>query len=93
MTYKKSGYCAPGLEWVAAEGSTKHSHYDYEYRGIKIDPYRIFEIYQISNAAQQHAIKKLLRAGKGEKPLGKDIREAIDSLNRWLEMIEEDEKD
>lgn len=65
-------------------------HYRYSYKGIKLDPYRIIDIYKITNPAQQHAIKKLLRAGKSVKTLKQDIDEVIDSLNRMLEMIEED---
>uniref|UniRef100_A0A6M3IL91 Uncharacterized protein n=1 Tax=viral metagenome TaxID=1070528 RepID=A0A6M3IL91_9ZZZZ len=44
-------------------------HYRYEYKGAKLDPYRILEVYSIAHPAQQHAIKKLLRAGKAYKPL------------------------
>ena len=65
-------------------------HYKYSYRGIKLDPYRIFTIYSITHPAQQHAIKKLLRAGKSVKDLEQDIKEVIDTLHRWLEMEEED---
>ena len=67
-------------------------HYDMHYRGVKIDPYRLFLIYQITNPAQQHAIKKLLRAGTSVKPLVQDIDETIATLNRWKEIILEDTK-
>ena len=65
-------------------------HYKHEHKGIKLDPYRIFLIYGITNPAQQHAIKKLLRAGESIKPLNQDIKETIQTLKRWLEIIEED---
>lgn len=65
-------------------------HYQFTYKGIKLDPYRILKIYGISDPAQQHAIKKLLRAGESVKPLKEDIKEVILSLTRWLEMLEED---
>ena len=65
-------------------------HYRREHKGIKLDPYRIFLIYGITNPAQQHAIKKLLRAGESIKPLNQDIKETIQTLKRWLEIIEED---
>lgn len=69
------------------------SYYNYMYKGIKIDPYRITEIYGITNHAQQHAIKKLLRAGEKEcNSIVKEIDEVIKSLVRWKEMIEEDSK-
>ena len=62
------------------------AHYDFTYKGIKLDPYRILEVYGITHPAQQHAIKKLLRAGKSVKTLERDIGEVIESLTRWLEM-------
>lgn len=66
------------------------AHYNFMYKNIKVDPYRIFEIYGITNAAQQHAIKKLLRAGKSVKTLEQDIAEVQITLTRWQAMIEED---
>lgn len=65
-------------------------HYRYSYKGIKIDPYRIFRLYKITDPAQQHAIKKLLRAGQSVKPLEQDIDEVIMTLERWKEMNQED---
>jgi hypothetical protein len=66
-------------------------HYRFSFKGIKVDVYRILEIFQITNPAQQHAIKKLLRAGKSIKPLSQDIDEVILTLERWKEMIKENE--
>lgn len=66
-------------------------HYQFTYKGIKLDPYRILKVYGISDPAQQHAIKKLLRAGESVKSFKEDIKEVIVSLTRWLEMLEEDE--
>jgi hypothetical protein len=67
-------------------------HYKFQYKGHKIDPYRIFDIYKITHPAQQHAVKKLLRAGNSVKSLEQDIREVIATLERWLEMIREDDE-
>jgi hypothetical protein len=66
------------------------NHYSFDYKGIRIDPYRIFRIYQITDPAQQHAIKKLLRAGRSVKSLEQDIDETIATLTRWKQMIAED---
>ena len=66
-------------------------HYQFTYKGIKLDPYRILKVYGISDPAQQHAIKKLLRAGESVKPLKEDIKEVILSLTRWLEMLEDED--
>lgn len=65
-------------------------HYKYSYKGIKIDPYRILKLYGITDPAQQHAIKKLLRAGNSVKNLEQDITEVIMTLQRMLEIIKED---
>ena len=67
-------------------------HYRYSYRGVKLDPYRIIDAYGITHPAQQHAIKKLLRAGKSVKSLRQDIQEVQDALTRWLEMLDEDQR-
>lgn len=67
------------------------SKYNYTYRGIRLDPYRICTVYNITHPAHQHALKKILCPGdRGYKSLEKDVREAIVSLERWLEMLEED---
>lgn len=56
----------------------------------KADPYRILRAYNVTDHAQGHAIKKLLRAGKSHKPYLQDITEARDTLNRLIEMRKED---
>jgi hypothetical protein len=67
------------------------AHYDFSYKGIKVDPYRILALYNITHPAQQHAIKKLLRAGTSVKGLERDIDEVIITLNRWKEMLREEQ--
>ena len=57
----------------------------------KLDIYRILKLYGVSDPCLQHAIKKLLCAGKrGVKNQTQDINEAILSLKRLLEMQGED---
>ena len=64
-----------------------------EFAGRKLDIYRVLELFDITHPAQQHAVKKLIRAGKSPaKDLEQDIEEVIESLDRWLEMIREDYK-
>lgn len=72
--------------------STKQGTYDFSYKGIRLDPYRIESVCGPWHPAQAHAIKKLMRAGKSVKPLIQDIDEAIATLNRWKQMIQEDEE-
>lgn len=67
-----------------------YQHYNYKYKDVKIDPYRVMYEYGITHPAHQHALKKLMRAGKAHKDLSGDIQEVIDSLLRWKEMVEED---
>lgn len=65
-------------------------HYAMQYNGVKLDPYRILSVYKIKHPAHQHAIKKLLRAGKSVKSKRRDIEEVIMTLRRWVEMMDED---
>lgn len=67
------------------------SHYRYEYNGIKLDPYRIADIYGITNHSQFTIAKKALCAGnRGHKNLIQDIKDIKNACDRWLEMIAED---
>lgn len=57
----------------------------------KLDIYRILKLYEVSDPCLQHSIKKLLCAGKrGVKNQTQDINEAMQSLQRFLEMQGED---
>lgn len=57
----------------------------------KLDIYRILSLYNVTDPCLQHAIKKLLCAGKrGVKNQTQDINEAILSLKRFVEMQGED---
>lgn len=67
------------------------NHYNISYKGLRLDPYRISVLYGIEHPAHQHALKKLLRAGRGpHKDLRNEIHEIQETLNRWLNMIDED---
>jgi hypothetical protein len=65
------------------------AHYKFSFNGVKLDPYRILDVYGIAHPAQQHAIKKLLRAGKSVKTLRQDVEEVQLTLQRWLELMDE----
>lgn len=72
--------------------SRDHNHYfkDVSYLDY-IDVYRVLELFEVDNNAIAHAIKKLLCAGtRGSKNEQQDIQEAIDSLERWKDMRNED---
>lgn len=83
-----TGHGGPMQPCYPADSLGKHYHFDY--KGIRVDPYRIFRLYNITAPEQQHAIKKLLRAGESVKPLEQDIREVIATLDRWLDILAED---
>jgi hypothetical protein len=71
----------------------KHSHYFKDVSRLNsVDVYRVLSLFSVTDQALGHAIKKLLVAGgRGAgKDIGQDIQEAIDTLQRWQEMREED---
>lgn len=70
----------------------KYPHYIKDVGHLsKLDIYRLLRTYQVSDPCLQHAIKKLMCAGsRGYKDQEKDVREAIDTLHRFLEMNAED---
>jgi len=70
----------------------QHSHYKKDVSHLKmIDVYRVLKLFDVNDPCEQHAIKKILCAGiRGNKSHEQDIMEAIDSLNRSLQMISED---
>ena len=79
------------IDELQEQPEVKHGHYYREFHGHKIDLYRIIDLFGPMEAAQQHALKKLMFAGdRNHKDKIKDIEETIDSLKRWLEMLEED---
>lgn len=71
-----------------------YNHYKKDVTHLQsIDVYRILELYNVTDPCVQHAVKKLLCAGnRGAKTEEQDIIEARDTLNRKLEMIEENTK-
>jgi len=73
-----------------------HKKYSQYYRDVRhleyVDIYRLLDLFNVTDPAVQHAVKKLLLPGvrTGGKLAAQDIKEAIVSLNRCLEMMEED---
>jgi hypothetical protein len=64
---------------------------DRGYVDVKLDPYRICDIYQTGGGPREHIVKKGLRGlrkGDTERGLIKQLRDALD---RWEEMLDEDE--
>lgn len=72
----------------------KHSHYFRSVENLsEIDIYRFLDLFNVTDQALGHAIKKLVApGGRGAgKNFRKDIQEAIDTLQRRLEMMDEDD--
>lgn len=53
----------------------------------------MLKLFNVTDPCVQHAVKKLLVAGgRGAgKGIERDLREAVDSINRALQMIAEDD--
>jgi len=74
---------------------TKHSHYHKDVSNLKsVDVYQVCALFDVQDpsGATQHAVKKILCPGQrgGGKSLRQDLQEAVDSLNRRIQMIDED---
>ena len=72
----------------------EYSHYKKDVLHLEIiDVYRVCDLFEVTDQAVGHAVKKLLCAGiRGHKDFRKDIQEAFDALERKLEMMEEDQQ-
>jgi hypothetical protein len=69
----------------------KHSHYFKACPFDEVDIYRMILIFEIIDPCLQHAFKKIaLAGGRRHKSIEKDVQEAIDTLERWKEMREEE---
>jgi hypothetical protein len=79
------------FDFTAAAHKRKHSHYFKACPFDEIDVYRVLELFDVTDQAIGHAIKKLLVAGgRGAKDVNKDIQESIDTLERWKDMRSEE---
>lgn len=71
---------------------TDRSHYRKPCPYDEVDVYRVLVMFEVTDPCIQHAVKKLLAAGKrGAKDASKDVAEAIESLQRWQQMRREEE--
>ncbi len=57
-----------------------------------VDVYRVLQLFEVTDPALQHAVKKLLCAGaRGAKDKAQDVAEAIATLRRWQQMRSEEQ--
>lgn len=77
---------------MSQKPSNEFGHYYRDVRHLKkIDIYRFCELFEITGPLE-HALKKIACAGqRGAKDFYKDLNEAVSSINRAIEMREEDE--
>lgn len=79
---------------IFCKETSKHRHYFKNVQNLNmIDIYRVLELFDVQSHAVGHAVKKLLcSGGRGSKDYLQDVQEAIDSLQREIEMKREDSK-
>ena len=65
--------------------------YNVIFRGHKLDPYRVCQIFEVSHPAVQQIVKKGLRLGSKHKVTKEDLMDIKTSAERALEMIAEDD--
>ena len=66
------------------------SHYRNEFKGIKVDVYRVLQIFGVTDPVAQHIVKKLLRGTKKGHDEITVWNEVFQACERKKEMIEED---
>ena len=95
VAYRKVVTVPVASDPAVIESTRPHGHY---YKPVAhldhVDVYRVLDLFGVADPCLQHAIKKLLVAGgRGAgKDIRQDVKEAIDSLQRWQEMRAEDER-
>lgn len=74
-----------------ADDSRAHEHYFKNVGHLDVvDVYRVLDLFEVTDQALGHAVKKLLVAGgRGVKNVHRDVQDAIDTLLRWQEMQRE----
>lgn len=76
------------MENTQPKNAEKYNHYFRPLRNLTaIDPYVLFRLYEVDCHEIGHAIKKLLSAGRrGAKNREQDLREAMDTIQRCIEI-------
>ena len=84
-------------DWAEAKGvtvvstpATEPNKYQRTVPSTTIDVYDVLHAYNVTNPATQHAIKKLLQPGnRGHKDTLTDMREALASIQRAIQIEEQ----
>lgn len=81
----KIGHTSEVINEAIDESSV--NKYARNFKGSKIDVYDVLMLWDVTNPAIQHAIKKLLQPGKrGHKDMETDLKEALRSVERAIEL-------
>lgn len=79
-----------GGEWNKPKLVSTTNKYNKPCKGITIDVYDVLKAFEVTCPAMQHAIKKCLMAGKrGAKDAVQDMNEAIQSIERSKELLDQ----
>ena len=66
-------------------------HYRHTYKGVNLDPFRIAQIYGVTDFALLTILKKCLCAGnRGHKDKRLDLQDIITAAQRAIEIMDED---
>jgi hypothetical protein len=73
---------------------SKREHYFKDVEHLTVaDVYRMIDLFDVPRGPIEHAFKKLAAAGqRGAKSMEQDVAEAIESLQRWQAMREENRR-
>ena len=75
---------------VASTPTAEPNKYQRTVPSTTIDVYDVLHAYSVTNPATQHAVKKLLQPGKrGHKDTLTDLREALASIQRAIQIEEQ----
>ena len=85
---KKDPYVQKRLKEVREDDRGKH--YRFEYKGIKLDPFRIACIYNLDGVGLTILKKNLVTGNRGHKDKKQDYLDIICAAQRGIEMLEED---
>ena len=68
-------------------------YYNKTYKGVKVDYYRVAELFDLGSGPRAHAVKYLLRGTNKDGDINTElelIKAVRKKLDRWEEMIKED---
>ena len=98
---RQDGEASAPPPYIVTEGSTTNhvtwqdtdgcdSHYQHQYKGIKLDPYRIAKIYNMQGGPREQIMKKCLRFTDKDQTERQVLGEIKKAVIRWEQILEED---